>query len=55
MDTDKWEPAYNEPCVIPFIYCPTEAFISLYKDFFFKEMRKVKILNVHIQEAYKLK
>lgn len=48
MDTDKWEPAYNEPCVIPLKYCLTEAFISLCKDFFFKGMRKVKILNVHI-------
>lgn len=47
MDTDKWEPAYNEPCVI-LLYCSIEAFISLYKDFFFKGMRKVKILNVHI-------
>lgn len=35
MDTDKWEPAYNEPCVIP-LYCSTEAVISLYKEFLFQ-------------------
>lgn len=42
MDTDKWEPAYNEPCVIPLIYCSTEAFISLYKDIFFQRNEKSK-------------
>lgn len=42
MDTDKWEPAYNEPCVIPLKYCSTEAFISLCKDFFFQRNEKSK-------------
>lgn len=48
MDIDKWEFVYNEFCVIFLIYCSIEVFISLYKDFFFKGMRIVKIFNVYI-------
>lgn len=37
MDTDKWEPAYNEPCVIPLNIARQKHLYRYVKIFFSKE------------------
>lgn len=37
MDTDKWEPAYNEPCVIPLKCIARQKHLYRYVKIFFSK------------------